>query len=117
MEKKYPSRKNKNTQSLIFFAGGWSETLPLSSLPHPNLYLMNQFLGLSSIGGGRNTIYTVDRDQEGEEEQARDRRNVTIGYVVAQRGGGQGARAGDQKRICFIYMKVNIMMICYSFPC
>ena len=102
---------------MIFFSGGWSETLPLSSLPHPNLYLMNQFLGLGSIGAGRKTIYTVDRDQEGEGEQARDRRNVTIGYVVAQRG--QGARAGDQKRICFIYMKVNIMimMICHSFCC
>ena len=107
---------------MIFFSGGWSETLPLSSLPHPNLYLMNQFLGLGSIGAGRKTIYTVDRDQEGEGEQARDRRNVTIGYVVAQRGGGQGARAGDQKRICFIYMKVNtmilvIMMMCHSFYC
>ena len=32
--------------------------------------------------------------------------NVTIGYVVAMRAGGR-----DQKRICFIYMKVAVMMI------
>ena len=82
--------------------------MPLSSLPHPSLYLMNQFLGLASPGGRRN-IYTVDSDQEEEEGGVRgDVRNVTIGYVVAQRGGGQGAQPGDQKRICFIYMKVII---------
>ena len=32
--------------------------------------------------------------------------NVTVGYVVAMRAGGR-----DQKRICFIYMKVAVMMI------
>ena len=81
--------------------------MPLSSLPHPNLYLMNQFLGLASPGGRRN-IYTVDSDQEEEGGVRENVRNVTIGYVVAQRGGGQGAQPGDQKRICFIYMKVII---------
>ena len=82
--------------------------MPLSSLPHPNLYLMNQFLGLASLGAGRKNIYTVDRDREGDQEAGGGAggRNVTIGYVVAQRGGGQAARAGDKKRICFIYMKV-----------
>ena len=68
--------------------------MPLSSLPHPNLYLMNQFLGLASLGAGRKNIYTVDREREGEEAGDRPgQRNVTIGYVVAQRGGGQAARA------------------------
>ena len=84
--------------------------MPLSSLPHPNLYLMNQFLGLASTGGRRN-IYTMDSDQD--MEQGANVRNVTIGYVVAQRGGGggQGTRTGDQKRICFIYMKVILSTI------
>ena len=35
---------------LNIIAGGWSQTMPVSSLPHPNLYLMNQFLGLASVG-------------------------------------------------------------------
>ena len=84
--------------------------MPVSSLPHPNLYLMNQFLGLASTGGRRN-IYTMDTDHQ-EKEQRDNVRNVTIGYVVAQRGGGgQGTRAGDQKRICFIYMKVILSTI------
>ena len=90
--------------------------MPLSSLPHPNLYLMNQFLGLASLGAGRKNIYTVDREREGEEAGDRPgQRNVTIGYVVAQRGGGQAARAGDQKRICFIYMKVILRHVLQPF--
>ena len=57
--------------------------------------------------GGRRNIYTMDSDHQEQEQGVRANvRNVTIGYVVAQRGGGQGSRAGDQKRICFIYMKV-----------
>ena len=68
--------------------------------------------------GGRRNIYTMDSDHQEKEQGARANvRNVTIGYVVAQRGGagGQGTRAGDQKRICFIYMKVINTMILMLF--
>ena len=96
------------------FPGGWTETLPLSSLPHPNLYLMNQLFGLSGLGAGRRNIYTLDSEKREEGPGAGGRRgprgrNVTIGYVVAQRGGGRGEKGegtGELKRICFIYMKV-----------
>ena len=92
--------------------------VPLSSLPDPgNLFLSSHLFSLGSRSPGRRNMYTTTDTQQvssnGEMSsphldivQVSQTPNVTIGYVVAMRAGGR-----DQKRICFIYMKVAVMMI------
>ena len=90
----------------------------LSSLPDPgNLFLSSHFFSLGSRSPGRRNMYTTTDTQQVSSRgymssphldivQVSQTPNVTIGYVVAMRAGGR-----DQKRICFIYMKVAVMMI------
>ena len=90
----------------------------LSSLPDPgNLFLSSHLFSLGSRSPGRRNMYTTTDTQQVSSRgymssphldivQVSQTPNVTIGYVVAMRAGGR-----DQKRICFIYMKVAVMMI------
>ena len=92
--------------------------VPLSSLPDPgNLFLSSHFFSLGSRSPGRRNMYTTTDTQQVSSRgymasphldivQVSQTPNVTVGYVVAMRAGGR-----DQKRICFIYMKVTVMMI------
>ena len=92
--------------------------MALSSLPDPgNLFLSSHFFSLGSRSPGRRNMYTTTDTQQVSSSgyissphldivQVSQTPNVTVGYVVAMRAGGR-----DQKRICFIYMKVAVMMI------
>ena len=92
--------------------------MALSSLPDPgNLFLSSHLFSLGSRSPGRRNMYTTTDTQQVSSRgymssphldivQVSQTPNVTIGYVVAMRAGGR-----DQKRICFIYMKVAVMMI------
>ena len=76
--------------------GGWTERKKLSELPDPDShYLPSNYYSYSS-----------DQQSQGSPRHQLSP-NITLGYVVARRDLRKTDGTEEQKRICFIYMKLD----------